>query len=321
MTAAYVTGEAYVTDDAHGDRWHLMLGDSCERLAEIPDDSIGLSVCSPPFASLYTYSPSLRDLGNCQSRGEFLEHYGFIIREQLRVTMPGRVACVHVQQVTTRKNTEGFIGLTDFRGEVIRAFQDAGWIYFGEVTIWKNPQAQATRTKAHSLMFVTKNRDSAGIRPALADYLLIFRKPGDNAVPIPHEAARGEVTNDDWIEWASPIWYDQGDGGDLGGDHLGPVWTTIRETDTLNERVAREDADERHLCPLQLDFIERCVRLWSNPGEMVLTPFAGIGSELWVAVKHGRRAVGVELKASYWRTAVDNLRRLDEDMRQDTLFG
>jgi DNA modification methylase len=317
----YATDQAYVTDEARGDKWTLLLGDSCERLAEIPDNSIDLSVCSPPFASLFVYSPSLRDLGNCSTRGEFLEHYGFIIREQLRVTRPGRLACVHVQQLTTRKSVEGFIGLTDFRGEVIRAFQDAGWIFFGEVTIWKNPQAQATRTKAHSLMFVSKNRDSAGIRPALADYLLIFKKPGDNTVPIPHEALSGEVTNEDWIEWASPIWYDQGDGGDLGGDCLSPVWTTIKETDTLNERVAREESDERHLCPLQLSFIERCVRLYSNPGETILTPFAGIGSEIYQAVKLGRRGVGIELKASYWRTAVDNLRRLDEDMQQDTLFG
>jgi DNA modification methylase len=317
----YATDEAYITDDAKGEMWQLMLGDSCERLAELADNSIDLSICSPPFASLFVYSPSLRDLGNCSTRVEFLEHYSFIIREQLRVTKPGRIACVHVQQLTTRKNTEGFIGLTDFRGEVIRAFQDGGWNFHGEVTIWKNPQAQATRTKAHSLMFVSKNRDSAGIRPALADYLLIFRKPGDNAVPISHEVAAGEVTNEDWIEWASPIWYDQRDGGNLGGDHLSPVWTTIQEGKTLNVRVARESDDERHLCPLQLDFIERCVRLYSNPGETILTPFAGIGSEVWVARKLGRRGIGVELKASYWRTAVDNLRRLDADMQQDSLFG
>lgn len=315
-----MTDDGYVTDEASGPGWRLMLGDSCERLAELPDDSVDLSVCSPPFASLFTYSPSLRDLGNCSTRVEFLEHYSFIIREQLRVTKPGRNACVHVQQVATRKNTEGFIGLTDFRGEVIRAFQAAGWIYFGEVTIWKNPQAQATRTKAHSLMFTSKNRDSARVRPALADYLLIFKKPGDNAVPIPHEAATGEVTNEDWIEWASPIWYDQSDGGGLGGEHLSPAWTTIRETNTLNERVARENEDERHLCPLQLDFIERCVRLWSNPGETVLTPFAGIASEVYQSVKLGRRGIGIELKPSYWRTAVDNMRALDEEMSQAALF-
>jgi DNA modification methylase len=332
----YATDEAYVTDEASGENWVLKLGDSCERLAEIPDNSIDLSVCSPPFASLYTYSPSLRDLGNCSTRGEFLEHYGFIIAEQLRVTRPGRNACIHVQQVATKKAVDGHIGLTDFRGEVIRAFQDAGWIFYGEVTIWKNPQAQSLRTKAHALTFQSKNRDSAGIRPALADYLLIFKKPGDNAVKIPHDVLTGEVTNDDWIEWASPIWYDadeyddeyddgntpvgQTPGPMLGGDHLSPVWTTIRETNTLNARAGRESDDERHLAPLQLDFIERCVRLWSNPGETVLSPFAGIGSEVWTAVKLGRRGVGVELKASYWRTAADNLRRLDADMDQGSLF-
>lgn len=320
MTETRTASDAYVTDEARGTNWTLLLGDSCERLAEIGDDSIDLSVCSPPFASLYVYSPSLRDLGNCATRGEFIEHYSFIIREQLRVTKPGRNACVHVQQVATKKAVDGHIGLTDFRGEVIRAFQQAGWIYFGEVTIWKNPQAQATRTKAHSLMFVSKNRDSTRVRPALADYLLIFQKPGENPVPVANDALTGEVTNEDWIEWASPIWYDQADGGTLGGDHLSPVWTTIQESNTLNERVAREDADERHVCPLQLDFIERCVRLWSNPGETVLTPFAGIGSELHVAVKLGRKAIGIELKPSYWRTAVDYLRRLESEMEQESLF-
>jgi DNA modification methylase len=316
-----MTDHVYVTDEAAGESWRMLLGDACERMAEIPDDSIDLSVCSPPFAQLFVYSPSLRDLGNCSTRVEFLEHYGFIIREQLRVTRPGRNACVHVQQIATKKAVDGYIGLTDFRGEVIRAFQAEGWIFYGEVTIWKNPQAQSLRTKAHALTFQTKNRDSAGSRPALADYLLIFKKPGQNAAPIPHETTAGDVTNDDWIEWASPIWYDAGDGGGLGGKHLSPAWTTVRETNTLNERVAREDADERHLCPLQLDFIERCVRLWTNPGETVLTPFAGIGSELHTAVRLGRRAVGIELKASYWRTAVTYLRELEAEMQQDTLFG
>jgi DNA modification methylase len=317
----YTTDEAYETAEAAGEGWKLLLGDSCERLAEIPDSSVSLSVCSPPFDRLYTYSPSARDLGNCSTRGEFIEHYGFIIREQLRVTKPGRNACVHVQQVATRKAVDGHIGLTDFRGEVIRAFQAAGWIFYGEVTVWKNPQAQSLRTKAHALTFQSKNRDSAGSRPALADYLLIFKKPGDNAAPIPHEATDGEVTNDDWIEWASPIWYDQADGGDVGGDHLSPVWTTIRETNTLNERAGREDADERHICPLQLDFIERCIRLWSNKGELVLSPFAGIGSEGFVSVKLGRRFIGIELKGSYWRTAVGNLREAERIVAEPVLFA
>ena len=174
----------YITDEAHGTNWSLLLGDSCERLAEIETDSVDLSICSPPFASLFIYSPSVRDLGNAASRVEFLEHYSFIIREQLRVTKPGRRACIHVQQLTTTKSMTGYMGMTDFRGEVIRAFQDAGWIYDGEVTVWKDPQAQSIRTRSHALAFATKNRDSATTRPALADYLLLFKKPGENAVDV-----------------------------------------------------------------------------------------------------------------------------------------
>lgn len=314
----------YPTNEATGENWRLLLGDSCERMAEIPDNSVHLSVYSPPFASLFTYSPSARDLGNCRSRQEFLDHYGYIIRENLRVTLPGRLACVHVQQLTATKASNGYMGLTDFRGEVIRAYQDAGWIFFGEVTVMKDPQAQAIRTKSHALMFVTKNRDSAGTRPALADYLLLFKKPGDNPIPIKTGVPeRGTdpfaVTNDDWIQWAAPIWTDTGHRAD-DGEHLCPGWFGIRETDTLNERVAREDADLRHICPLQLPFIERCVRLWSNPGETVLSPFAGIGSEPYVAVKLGRKGLGIELKPSYWQTAVDNLRALEDEMALPTLF-
>ena len=310
----------YVTDEASGENWRLLLGDSCERLAEIPTESVDLSVCSPPFDSLYTYSPSMRDLGNSANRDEFLDHYRFIIREQLRVTKPGRIACIHVQQVATKKAVAGYVGLTDFRGDVIRAFQAEGWIFYGETTIWKDPQAQSIRTKSFALAFQTKNRDSAGTRPALADYLLIFKKPGDNAVPIRHLADSGEVTNDDWIEWASPIWFDRHDCDPVGGEHLCPVWLGIRETNTLNVREGRESEDERHIAPLQLDFIERCVRLWSNPGETVFTPFAGIGSEPYVAVKLGRQGLGIELKPSYWRTAVDNLTRLETEMSAPSLF-
>jgi DNA modification methylase len=306
----------YITDDAAGKNWTLLLGDSCARLAEIGSETVDLSICSPPFASLFTYSPSVRDLGNSASRGEFFEHYTFIIAEQLRVTKPGRLACIHVQQLTTTKASDGYMGMTDFRGEVIRAFQATGWIFNGEVTVWKDPQAQSIRTRSHALAFATKNRDSAGSRPALADYLLLFKKPGDNAVKI-----HTDVTNDEWIEWAAPIWEDHHDGGWLTVDgHLCPVWYGIRETDTLNTRVAKDDADERHIAPLQLGFIERCVRLWSNPGELILTPFAGIGSELYVAVKLGRRGIGCELKPSYWRTAVANLTRLEAEMEMPTIF-
>lgn len=277
--------DAYITDDARAENWHLMLGDSCERLGEIEDDSVDLSIYSPPFASLFTYSPSPRDLGNSASRNEFLDHYRFVVGHMLRLTKPGRISCVHVQQLSTTKATHGVIGLTDFRGQVIDLHQQEGWIYYGEITVDKDPQAQAIRTKAHALMFQTLKRDSAGTRPALADYVILFRAPGENAVPI-----KNDVDNETWIEWARPIWYD------------------IRESDTLNFRRAREDADEKHIAPLQLPLIERCVRLWSNPGELVCSPFAGIGSEGYVALKHGRMFIGCELKASYWRTAVENLR-------------
>lgn len=274
----------YETDDAQGEGWRLMLGDSCERMAELENDSIDLSIFSPPFASLYTYSPSPRDLGNSADRDEFLEHFGFVIRDLLRVTKPGRLACVHVQQLATTKAAQGVVGLTDFRGQVIAAFQKADWTFHGEVTIDKDPQAQAIRTKAQALMFVQLNRDASKSRPAMADYLLIFRAPGENAVPVDPDC-----DNETWIEWARPVWYD------------------IRETDTLNVRVAREDADERHICPLQLPLIERCVRLWSNRGETVFSPFAGIGSEGVKAVEHGREFIGIELKRSYYETAVENL--------------
>lgn len=288
---------AYTTDDAVGTGWRLMLGDSCERLAEVPDNSVDLSVYSPPFASLFTYSPTHRDLGNSADRGTFFTHYRWIIEHNLRVTKPGRLAVVHVQQVSTTKAHHGVVSLTDFRGEVIRAYQEAGWLYVREVTVDKDPQAQAIRTKAVNLMFATKNRDSSRSWPALADYLLVFQKPGDNAVQV-----KTDVSNDEWILWARPVWYD------------------IRETDTLNVAEGRDAADERHIAPLQLPLIERCVRLWSNPGETVLSPFAGIGSEGYVAVRHGRHFVGCELKPSYWKAATKNLRAAEAHRDMPSLF-
>lgn len=292
-----INQQPYVVDDAFGGDWQLMLGDSCERLTELADDTIDLSIYSPPFASLFTYSPSDRDLGNSTDRAQFLEHYGYIVRDVLRVTKPGRLTAVHCQQLATQKSRDGAIGLSDFRGDLIRSHVDNGWIFHGEVTIDKDPQAQAIRTKATSLMFVTLNKDSAMSRPALADYLLLFRKPGDNAVPI-----KPECDNNTWIEWARPVWFD------------------IRESATLNTAVARENEDERHICPLQLPLIERAVRLWSNPGETVLSPFAGIGSEGYVAVQHRRRFIGCELKPSYWATAVANLRRAEAEANLPSLF-
>jgi hypothetical protein len=311
------TAQPYVTDNAEGEGWRLMLGDSCERLAELDDNSADLGVYSPPFASLYTYSPSDRDLGNSRSMDEFAQHYRFILDEVLRVMKPGRIIAVHCQQLATQKWRDGFIGLSDFRGDLIRAHQDAGYIFYGEVTIWKNPQSQQIVKKVAALSFTNLEKDSSRSRPALADYLLIFRKPGDSEVGVEPECSR-----DDWIQWASPIWTTDGatvdDSIDAGPYHS--CWFDIKETNTLNTAVARESADERHICPLQLDLIERTIRLWSNRGELVLSPFAGIGSEGVVAVRRGRRFVGCELKPSYWQTATSNLRTAENDARVPSLF-
>lgn len=292
-----MTMDDYITDDAAGDNWTFLLGDAAERTAEIESDSVHLSVYSPPFQSLYTYSPSIRDMGNSLDRSDFFDQYGFIIRENLRITIPGGLACVHVQQTSTTKATHGEIGLNDFRGDVIRAYKAGGWVYYGETTVDKDPQAQAIRTKAQALMFATKNKDSSKSRPAMADYLLIFKKPGDRYEPV-----KTDVTNDEWITWAHPVWYD------------------INESDTLNVRIAREEDDERHLTPLQLSFIERCVRLYTNRGDTVFTAFGGVGSELYVAVKNNRRALGIELKPSYWQTGVRYLRELESEMATPDLI-
>ena len=274
----------YATDEASGAGWQLMLGDSCERLKEIADGTVGFSVFSPPFASLYTYSASDRDLGNSRNYEQFFEHFGYIITELLRVSMPGRRCAVHVQQVTTTKATHGVIGWRDFRADTVKAFTAQGWVYDGEVVIDKDPQAQAIRTKSKALMFVQKERDSAWLRPAMADYIVLFRHPGDNPQPI-----HGDVSNEDWILWARPIWYG------------------IRETETLQAAAARTDKDEKHIAPLQLETVERCVRLWSNRGDLVCSPFAGIGTEGYVALQQGRRFVGIELKRAYWEQARINL--------------
>ena len=289
--------EDYQTGEAHGDGWRLLLGDSTERLRELADNSIDLSVFSPPFMSLYTYSPTERDLGNSKNEIEFFGHFDFIIRELLRVTKPGRNVCVHVAQVPAMLARDGYIGLKDFRGKTINAFDVGGFIYHGEVCIDKDPQAQAIRTKAKSLLFTQLRKDASWLRPALADYILVFRKPGENAVPV-----HPDLTNEDWIEWARPIWYG------------------IRESDTLQYAVARDADDERHICPLQLGTIERCVRLWSNPGETVLSPFAGIGSEGHTALKHGRKFVGIELKPAYFNVAARNLRTVVHEKAQVTMF-
>lgn len=278
--------QPYQTNEASGDGWEVKLGDSCERLKECADESVDLSVYSPPFIDLFTYSNSDRDLGNSRP-AQFFQHYGFIIREVLRVTKPGRVTCVHTSDIPAMLSRDGYIGVKDFPGEVIRAHEAAGWIFVGRAFVQKNPQAQAIRIKSKALLFVQLRKDSSDSRPALIDQVLLFRKPGENAVPVT-PVMNGELDNETWIEWAHGIW-------------LG-----ISESDTLNYQQARAADDEKHICPLQLGTIERCVKLYSNPREVVLSPFAGIGSEGYVALKHRRKFIGVELKESYWSLAVEN---------------
>ncbi len=293
--------QAYEQADAVGDGWRLLLGDSCERLREISTESVDLSVYSPPFADLFTYSASDRDLGNCRDWTEFFEHYAFIIREVLRVTKPGRLTCVHTSDIPAMQSRDGYIGVRDFPGEVIRAHEREGWTFIGRAFVQKNPQAQAIRVKSKALLFVQLRRDSSDSRPALVDQVLLFKKSGENVVPI-NPVANGEMDNETWIEWAHGIW-------------LG-----IHETDTLSYQDARNGNDEKHICPLQLGTIERCIKLYSNPGELVLSPFAGIGSEGYVALKHQRRFIGIELKPDYWRVAVRNLTDAEQQAKIPTLF-
>lgn len=288
----------YESTEETGPGWRIMLGDSAERLRDLPAASIDLSVFSPPFGSLYTYSNTERDLGNSRTEDEFWQHFGYISRELLRIVKPGRIVAVHCAQIPSQKARDGVIGLKDFRGALISHFQETGFVYHGEVCIDKDPQAQAIRTKSKGLLFTQMHKDSSWSRPALADYIVLFRVPGENAVPV-----KPDITNDEWIEWARPIWYG------------------IRESDTLNVVEARSAADERHICPLQLGTIERCIRLWSNKGETVLSPFAGIGSEGYEALLRGRKFIGIELKPEYWRVGVKNLRQAESIVHSPNLFS
>ena len=293
--------DEYHTDIVTGSNFTAMLGDSCERLKEIETASVDMSVYSPPFEDLFVYSNSERDLGNSAGSDEFFEHYSFIIREVLRVTKPGRLTCVHTSDIPAMANRDGYIGVKDFPGDVIRAYEKEGWSFFGRAFVQKNPQAQAIRTKAKGLLFVQMRKDSSSSRPALVDQILIFKKPGDNETPI-QPVENGEMDNEKWIEWAHGIW-------------LG-----INESDTLQYHTARDSSDEKHICPLQLGTIERCIKLYSNPGETVLTPFMGIGSEAYMAIKLGRKAIGIELKESYFNVAVMNLQHAQIEFASPTLF-
>lgn len=283
--------------EAHGERYAAYHGDCVDVVRQLPDASVGFSVYSPPFSNLFVYSDSAADMGNAGSDEEFLEHYGYLLAELARVTKPGRLSAVHCSDLPLTKWKDGVIGIKDLSGDIIRAHQAAGWVLHSRITVWKCPVVEMTRTKALGLLYKQLKKDSTRSRAGMADYLLVFRAPGENAEPVGHEAEDFPV--EQWQQWASPVWMD------------------IQQTNTLNAAVAREAADERHLCPLQLDLIKRALILWSNPGDVVLSPFMGIGSEGVESLREKRRFIGVELKESYFRQAVKALDAVD---RQRGLF-
>jgi DNA modification methylase len=279
----------YAREVTREEGWTMHLADCVEIARELPESSVHFSVYSPPFESLYTYSNSERDMGNAKNKDEFWQHYRFLIREQFRVLMPGRLVSIHCMNLPTSKVRDGVIGIRDFRGEIIRAFQEAGFIYHSEVCIWKDPVTAMQRTKALGLLHKQIKKDSCMSRQGVPDYLVTMRKPGENPERVGHTSEEFPVQL--WQQYASPVWMD------------------INPSDTLQYRSAREHNDERHICPLQLEVIRRAVKLWTNPGDVVWSPFAGIGSEGYVALEMGRRFIGTELKRSYYEQACRNLKR------------
>lgn len=324
-----------VIDQRFGEGWAMYLGDSCEVIQGVPDNSVHYQIFSPPFASLYTYSASERDLGNCRTDTEFYDHFQYLIAEMFRVAMPGRLLSFHCMDIPAMKERDGFIGLKDFPGDLIRMFQKCGFIYHAKATIWKDPLIEATRTKALGLMHKQVVKDSAMCRQGLPDYLITMRKPGMNKEPISRRDGftefigedepkarkkeptikagetrqnRSLSTSDDPV-YSHQVWR----------RYASPVWMDINASRTLQKDSAREEKDERHICPLQLDVIERAVELWSNPGDTVASWFAGIGSEGYVSLLKGRRFIGCELKESYYKQACLNLESASR--QPDSLFA
>lgn len=288
-----------------GTDWTLYHGDCVMVVGQLPDDSIGLSVFSPPFSNLYIYSDYLEDMGNCATHEEFFSHFSFLIDQLLRVTIPGRLCAVHCNDQTRQKGIEGVTGLYDFPGDIVRAFEAKGWTFHSRITIWKDPVIEMQRTKNIGLLHKQLKKDSCASRMGRPDYVLVFRKNILHEVNYPHPVGHTaeEFPVDQWQQWASPVWMD------------------IRQTNVLQYRDAKDDEDERHICPLQLDVIERCVTLWSNPGDLVLSPFSGIGSEGYQSLKMGRKFVGAELKDSYFEVACRNLKAAEELKHQGDLFN
>jgi hypothetical protein len=298
-----------ITDD-----YAIYQGDSCEIIRAIPGNSIGFGIHSPPFEGLYKFSNFDRDISNNDGPA-FWEHYAFLIQELLRVTKPGRLHSVHCMQLPTSKIRHGHIGMRDFRGEIIRAYEDAGWIFHSEVCIWKDPVVAQQRTKSIRLLHKQIVKDSAISGQGLADYVVTFRKPGENpeAISGGFDQYIGEGEGPDPAKYTSAMdgrnWYSI----EVWQRYASPVWTDINQTRTLQYRGGRDEKDEQHISPLQLDVIERCLQLWSNPGDTVLTPFLGIGSEVYCSARMGRKGIGIELKPSYFAQAKRNLENMARD--------
>lgn len=284
-----------VLDQAEGKDWTLYNGDCVEVMRGLPDDSVHFSVFSPPFASLYTYSNSDRDMGNCKNAAEFFDHFQFALKELFRILKPHRLVSMHCMDLPTSKTRDGVIGLSDFPGDLIRAAMKEGFIYHSRVTIWKDPVTAMQRTKAIGLLHKQIKKDSTLSRQGIADYVVTLRKPGENPEPVTHTNETFPVQV--WQKFASPVWMD------------------INPSDTLQYRAGRDNEDERHIAPLQIQVIRRCIDLWTNPKDVVFTPFAGIGSEVHTAVCAGRYGVGVELKPSYFKQAVKNMASADADAK------
>lgn len=285
------------TDRYQSDKCDIRLGDCVQLIQDVPDESVGFSIFSPPFAELYTYSDKLEDMGNSKDYKEFFFAFKYLVNELYRVMWSGRNVAVHCMDLPIQKGKEGFIGLRDFSGMILQAFEEVGFIYHSRVTIWKNPVTEMQRTKALGLLHKQLGKDSAMSRVGIPDYLMVFRKPGKHEHPV-----KCTIDVDTWQKWASPVWMD------------------IDYSNTLNGYAARGDNDEKHICPLQLDTIERAVRLWSNEGDTVLTPFLGIGSEVYTAIKCGRNGIGFELKDSYFNVAVSNVKDIEREVGQKLLF-
>lgn len=296
-----------------GEKFTVYNADCVDVTSALPENSVDFSVFSPPFASLYTYSDSDRDMGNSKNYDEFFNQFAFLVANLFRIVKPGRIVAFHCMNIPAMKERDGYIGIKDFRGDLIRKFQSAGFIFHSEHCIWKDPLVEATRTKAIGLMHKQLCKDSAMCRAGIPDYLIAMRKPGENENPISHVSGlldfcgenppgKGVLSHENWRRYASPVWMD------------------IDQSHTLQSDSARENNDERHICPLQLDVIDRALQLWSNPGDVVLSPFMGIGSEGYEAIRLNRKFIGVELKTSYYNAAVKNLQVIENKGTENELF-